>query len=233
MRPRIAVLNASHDPGATRQNFRREVDANLAEFEATSGELPETFAFDAVLVTGSSASVYWDERWIDALRAYVAEAVDRGLPALGVCFGHQLLADVLGGTVEAMGEYELGYRQVRRREDSPLLAGLGPTFTAFTTHSDTVTSLPPDATLIADNDRGVQGFRRDSVFGVQFHPEYDMESAARVTRRKSSVEAAFRRRVLDGIDSDSYATACETKVLFENFTNYVRRVSEPTPARDG
>ena len=223
---RIALLNASYDPVETRRNFRRELDADLVEYHVPSGEIPETVAFDACVVTGSRASVYWEEPWIDDLGSWVDEAVDAGLPALGVCFGHQLLADVLGGTVEEIGDYELGYRTVHRRDGATLLAGVDDEFTAFTTHSDRVSGLPTDARLLANNDYGVQGFRMGHVFGVQFHPEYDTATAESVTRNYlgDGRELADERveQALAGIDQESYAAACRTKTLFDNFTRYVR-----------
>ena len=224
---RIALLNASYEPAETRRNFRREVDANLVEFHTPSGEIPERFAFDACLVTGSRASVYWDEPWIDNLESWVGEALDRGMPTLGVCFGHQLVAAVLGGTVEDMGEYELGYRTVRRRAEQTLLAGIDRELTAFTTHSDRVSRLPPDATLLAENDYGIQGFQKGEAFGVQFHPEYDIETAEQIAQKylgeQRDVETERAERVLAEIGPESYHDACETKLLFDNFTRYVRR----------
>ena len=218
-RPRIALLNASQEPSTVR-NFRRELDADLVEF-AVREELPETFAFDAAVVTGSRASVYWDEPWIDALVEWVDEATDRELPLLGVCFGHQVLAEALGGTVEDMGEYEIGYREV---EGDGLL--FDDTVTAFTTHSDTVTELPPGAERTAENDYGIHGFRAGNAFGVQFHPEYDMATARSVTRGKELPDERIER-VLDGITEANYAAACEAKSLFENFTDHVRGVGRP------
>ena len=229
MRLRIALLNAAHDPTDTRRNFRREVDAELVEYNTPEGDLPETFAFDACLVTGSRASVYWDEPWIGELKRWVGEVVERGMPTLGVCFGHQLLADVLGGSVESMGEYEIGYRRVNCRPDSRLFSGLGSECTVFTTHSDRVTRLPPGATLLAANDYGIHGFRTGDTFAVQFHPEYDMETAAQVTRGKDDqLDDATIERVLSGITPENYAAACEAKTLFENFTAYVRERTAET-----
>jgi len=227
---RIALLNAAHDGDHTRRNFRREVDADLVEYHATERELPETFAFDACIVTGSRASVYWDEPWIDELKTWVTEAVDRGIPFLGICYGHQLLAEVLGGDVEAMDGYEIGYRTVRHDGDSPLFEGIDRELTAFTTHSDRVAQLPPGAERIAENDYGVHGFHKDEVFAVQFHPEYDMETAEKVTRGKDQLSEERRRRVLEGITDENYAAACETKALFDNFLAFVReraRVAHP------
>jgi len=217
-RPRVALLNAAHDPTDTTRNFRRELDAELVEFHAADGDLPSDHDFDGVVVTGSRSSVYWDEEWIDALVAYVADCHDAGVPVLGVCFGHQVVAAALGGRVADMGEYEIGYRSVERVADDPLFDGVGETFTAFTTHSDAVVELPPGARLLAENDYGVHAFRLGESVGVQFHPEYDTDTAESVTTRKDDLADERKREVLDGITAQNYAAACEAKRLFENFT---------------
>jgi GMP synthase (glutamine-hydrolysing) len=217
---RIALLNAAHDRQNTRRNFRRELDADLVEFHCPAGEVPETVQFDACVVTGSRASVYWDEPWIGKLKRYVGEAIGAGLPFLGVCYGHQLLADVLGGRVAGMDEYEIGYRTVKH-DGGELFEGIDEEFTVFTTHSDRVVDLPPGAELLARNDYGIHGFRKGDIFGVQFHPEYDKATARSVTDGKDLPEEKLNR-VLEGIDEDNYAAACEVKTLFENFCTYVR-----------
>ena len=218
---RLALLNAAHDAEHNRRNFRREVDADLVEFHVTEGELPEGFAFDGCLVTGSRASVYWDEPWIDELASWVGEAIDRDVPFLGVCFGHQLLAHTLGGTVAPMDSYEIGYRTVEHDGTNPLLDGVSEEFTVFTTHSDHVAELPPGATEFARNDYGVHGFRDGDVFAVQFHPEYDPQTAEDVASGKDLPDERIER-VLDGITAENYRAACEAKRLFDNFTDYVR-----------
>ena len=222
-RPRIALLNAAHEAEGNRRNFRRELDADLTEFHLPAGQYPKTYDFDGFVVTGSRASVYWDEEWIDPAKEWVGAAIDRGLPCLGVCYGHQLLADVLGGTVEAMGEYEIGYRTVERTGDSRLLEGVDDEFTVFTTHSDAVVELPPGAERLATNEYGVHGFRKDRVFGVQFHPEYDMQTAEEVTKGKDLPEERIQS-VLDGITPENFDAACEAKQMFENFVAFVDEV---------
>ncbi len=229
-RPRLAFLDASHGSPHAARNFRRELDADLAEFDVTCREVPETFAYDGFVVSGSRSSVYDREDWQAPLREWVDGALDRGLPALGVCWGHQFLADVLGGTVEDMGEYEIGYREVERVGDSALLEGVDSSFTVFTTHSDTVAELPPGAELLAENDYGIHGFRKGGAFGVQFHPEYDPETARHVTEGKDDqLSDARMEAVLDGITDENYAAAFEAKQLFANFTAFVRETR--TPAR--
>jgi GMP synthase (glutamine-hydrolysing) len=214
-------LNAAHDGGPTRRNFRRELAADLVEFDVVDGRLPADFAFDGVVVTGSRSSVYDDEPWIDDLLDWLAAAVERDLPVLGVCYGHQALAEALGGRVEYMGEFEIGYRRVSR-DDDELFDGIDPEFTVFTTHQDRVVDLPPGAREIARNDYGVHGFRVGSAWGVQFHPEYDRETAEEVTRGKeASIGADGVEDVLAGITPEAYDAACEAKLLFDNFVDYV------------
>ncbi|WP_436925644.1 type 1 glutamine amidotransferase [Halosimplex amylolyticum] len=216
---RVALLNASYNDAATRKNFHRDVDADLREFTVNDGELPGGYDYDAAIVSGSGASVYGDEPWIPPLLEWVDGAVERDLPLLGVCFGHQLLARALGGEVRDMGEYEIGYREIDRVGESELLAGVPERFLAFTTHSDEVARLPPDADLIAENDYSVQGFRRGRVFGVQFHPEYDAETAETVTRDRD-LAADHEQAVLESISVENVAAAYEAKSLFDNFLSH-------------
>jgi GMP synthase (glutamine-hydrolysing) len=222
-RPRIALLNAAHDPAHSRRNFRREVDADLVEYHLPGGDVPTTVDVDGAIVTGSKASVYDDEPWIDAAASWTTEAIDRGVPFLGICFGHQFLADVLGGKVAAMGEYEIGYRGVDLDGDDPLVDGMDDRVTVFTTHSDRVVELPPGATLLAENDYGIHGFSRDHVFGVQAHPEYDRETAVDVTTDKDDqLDPGTMDRALDSIHEGNVRAAAEAKTLFDNFVAYVR-----------
>ena len=242
-RPRIALLNGAYEPGHNRRNFRRELDADLVEYHLPEGDVPATFDVDGAVVTGSRASVDWDRDWIEPTKEWAAEAIDLSIPFLGVCYGHQLLADVLGGTVEPMDDYEIGYRTVERTGDSRLLDGVDDEFTVFTTHSDRVTDLPPGAEPIARNDYGIHGFQKNHVFAVQFHPEYDVETAEHVTKGKEGQISDERiEEVLDGITPETFEAACEAKQLFENFVGYVReqadavettdRDEEPTAAAD-
>ncbi|WP_114577948.1 type 1 glutamine amidotransferase [Saliphagus sp. LR7] len=220
---RIAVLDASHGDANTPRNFRRELEADLDRFDVTAGELPPDFAYDGFLVTGSRSSVYWDEDWIAGVEEWAGEAIERGLPALGVCWGHQLLASVLGGTVEDMGVYEVGYSEIEQTGDSPLFSGIGEHFTAFTSHSDAVTELPPGARPLAANEYSNHGFSCGDVFGIQFHPEYDQETARHLIREKELTDDR-RRSLLASVTDENHAATREAKRVFENFLAYVRDV---------
>ncbi|MCL7417521.1 MAG: type 1 glutamine amidotransferase [Halalkalicoccus sp.] len=230
---RVALLNASDKDEATRENFGRDVDADVRSFAANEGELPDGYAYDAVIVSGSRASVYWNEPWIESLIDWVTGALDDGVPVLGVCFGHQLVVHALGGEVRDMGECEIGYREIERVGDSDLLAGLLDRFVAFETHSDEIATVPDGATVIAENEYAVQAFRADRAFGVQFHPEYDRDMADRVTRSKDLSDERIGC-VLDGITDENVAAAADAKSLFDNFLAYAAslpsRLRETEPA---
>ncbi len=229
MKPDVALLDASHGNPNTPRNFRRELGADLHRFSVVDREFPEHHDFDAIVVTGSRSSVYWEEPWIDETRAWIRDAIETDVPALGICWGHQLLADVLGGTVEPMGEYELGYRTVRHCGAS-LFDGVPEEFTVFTTHSDSVTELPAEAELLAENDYGIHGFRHGNVYGIQSHPEYDLETAERVVRGKDHLSEDRIEAVCAGITESKYEAAKPAKTIFDNFCRTVR--SERTTAAD-
>jgi GMP synthase (glutamine-hydrolysing) len=220
MPPRIALLDASHGNPDTPRNFRRELDGDVRRFSVVDRELPNRGNIDAFVISGSRASVYWNEPWIDETRQWVQAAIDDGLPALGICWGHQLLADALGGTVEAMGEHELGYRTVRHT-GADIFDGVPSEFTVFTTHSDAVTELPDGAELIAENDHGIHGFKHGRVHGIQAHPEYDPQTAESVVRAKDHLSDERIESVCSGITEEAHAASMDAKAIFGNFCRTV------------
>jgi GMP synthase (glutamine-hydrolysing) len=130
-----------------------------------------------VVVTGSYASVTEQKPWMKALGAALLEAAER-VPVLGVCFGHQLLAAALGGTVERnprgpeIGTHEVELTPAGRAD--PLLAAFPPRVAVQQMHEDHVPALPPGAVLLATNAHApVQAFAHGRrLRAVQFHPEF-------------------------------------------------------------
>lgn len=221
MTPRIVLLNCSRNLDDAHRNFRRELDAAVTEFRVTDGEFPSgDRPVDAVVVSGSRSSVLDDDEWIDETEEWVGDAVRRGVPVLGVCFGHQLLATALGGTVESMASYEVGFKDVRRHETSRLFDGVDKEFTAFSFHSDEVTDLPDDAVRLAGNDRcAVQAFRHGHAFGVQFHPEFDSHTVKKALEYRD-VRPGRIQEVLESLAAD-IREFTQVKQVFRNFTDYV------------
>lgn len=150
--------------------------------DPTTNPAPTLDMADLVIVTGSTANVGDANPWIEALANYLHALVDSGTPVLGVCFGHQLLASSLGGTVETLPERAAGYRPITATDtgcDHPLLADLPASFTSFVWHHDYVADPPPSATVTARNETGIQAFAciDRPAYGIQFHPEVALEDA--------------------------------------------------------
>jgi len=222
MRPRVALLVASENVDDANRNFRRELPAVVSEFDVVAGEFPASYGtYDAVVVSGSPYAVYDDRPWIPKLEAWARGAVDRQIPTLGVCFGHQLLARALGGDVEPMDRYEVGFHEIHRTGESRLLDGLDEWFTAFTAHRDEVTRLPDGAVRLAENNfTDVHAFRDGPAFGVQFHPEFDLHTAKRVLEMRDVREDRIEE-VLGHLHKDRYREASRVKRVFRNFLDRV------------
>jgi GMP synthase (glutamine-hydrolysing) len=107
-------------------------------------------------------------------REWLAEALRREMPVLGICLGAQLLARALGTEVRAGEGPELGYAPVEILDSGdPILGALAPSATVLHWHSD-VFDLPEGAEHLARSERTeVQAFRHGNAWGVLFHPESD------------------------------------------------------------
>jgi GMP synthase (glutamine-hydrolysing) len=146
---------------------------------AAGDPLPRADDYAGVLVTGSGAMVTEREEWSERSAAWLRDAAAAGRPLFGICYGHQLLAHALGGTVDwnprgrEMGTVPLSLHPGAAND--PLFAGLPGTIHAHTTHLQTVLAPPPDAHVLAASDRDdCQAFRwGDAAWGVQFHPEFN------------------------------------------------------------
>lgn len=130
-----------------------------------------------VVISGSHAMVTENLDWSLSLEAWLRDVTKAGIPVLGICYGHQVLARAMGGQVDFHPKgIEIGCVDIRLTgRPDPLFQGLPNTFKVHACHSQTVVRLPDQAVKIAENDfEPHHAFRMgDSVWGVQFHPEYD------------------------------------------------------------
>jgi len=194
---------------------------------------------DAIVATGSPRSVAERAPWMARAGVWLRDQAAGGVPVLGVCFGHQLLAEAYGG---AVGRNPLG-REIgtvrcaltRAGREDPLFAGVPSDFDVQATHEDEVRALPPGAELLATNAWSrVQAFRIGrNVRAVQFHPEMDGAATAAVAAARVAgiaEEAQARgddphgrvRAVLAGIRGSPWGER-----ILRNFVERFARRSSP------
>ncbi|ADP84852.1 type 1 glutamine amidotransferase [Pseudofrankia inefficax] len=134
----------------------------------TAGErpFPDPAPLDLIVIMGSERSAFDDTiPWLAGELAFLREAVRVGTPVLGICFGGQLLARALGGSVRRAERPELGWYSATTTDQAEL-----PTGPWMEAHWDTFT-VPPGAQRLAWTPDAEQAFRFGPHLGVQFHPE--------------------------------------------------------------
>ena len=133
---------------------------------------PAAAGFDAVVFYGAAWSVYDSAAigtWIGDEIAFARSAISLGVPVLGICFGGQMLAAAVGGSVSLAPAPEIGWISVATSE--PGLIEAGPW---FAWHFDRF-ALPGGVPAAARTDLAIQAFSAGRVLGLQFHPEVTVD----------------------------------------------------------
>jgi GMP synthase-like glutamine amidotransferase len=153
----------------------------VVPYAAESGQLPASLReCDGWLCSPSRLSVYDDEPWITDVAELVRDAVDREHPFVGICFGHQLLAQALGGRVErASGGWGVGVQPYDIVEQLECMQPPLARCALIASHQDQVVEVPPAARVIARSDScAAAGLAvGDRCWTLQGHPEFVPELA--------------------------------------------------------
>jgi GMP synthase-like glutamine amidotransferase len=180
---RIAIIACGEvpQPLQPRHNYPSMFTALLAphapdfSFDTTplfqGATLPAPEEYDGYLFTGSRHGVYDQLPWIAPAEAFIRSALAAERPCVGICFGHQLMAQALGGRVEkAKAGWGIGMLPYTFRRD-----GAERTVTMPAIHQDQVVEKPRGAIVVAENARCPHaGLRYDGpALSFQFHPEFD------------------------------------------------------------
>lgn len=162
--------------------------------------LPSAESLSAVVITGSPAMVSERQAWSEQTAEWLVSAVDKNIPVLGVCYGHQLLAHALGGRVGANPKgRQIGTvkaRLINNSAQDPLIGHLPQIFTAQTSHLEVVLQPPPNTERLATSpldDNFALRFA-ENAWGLQFHPEF---SGAVMTEYIQCRSDAIRNEGLD------------------------------------
>ena len=165
-----ALLGAAFaDAGFDIRTFE-VVPAGRVDDPALDVDFPDPLDYDVIVPLWSRLAVYDDRlvrHWVAGEVAMVRSALAAGVGVLGVCFGGQLLAHELGGTVTRSPHTEIGWHEVHSSRTD-----LVPDGPWFQWHFDRLT-VPPGAVEVARNASATQAFVRGRALGLQFHPEVD------------------------------------------------------------
>lgn len=147
-------------------------NAAFTTVSVVNGEaLPAPEACEAWLIPGSKYGVYDDLPWIAPLKDFIRAAARLKRPMAGVCFGHQIIAEALGGKVEKAA---IGFRIGLERYETTL-TGATQSITMPAFHQDQIVVQPPHSEVVATSPACAYAalrYRNAPVFSVQFHPEF-------------------------------------------------------------
>ncbi|MDY0206498.1 MAG: amidotransferase [Pseudomonas sp.] len=160
-------------------------------FNVVRGEYPDSSQpFDAYLVTGSKADSFANDPWIVTLRTYLRERFAASDVLLGICFGHQILALVLGGESQRSDKgWGLGVHRYHLERKPEWLTDAPDEFQLLISHRDQVTALPEGAELLASSDfcENAAFMLGEQVLCFQGHPEFTHEFSRTLLQTRQSI----------------------------------------------
>lgn len=218
---RIGILQCDHVDADLRKQHgdysdmfthlvhQQHKQTEISLYDLTSDQFPvDLHACDGYIITGSRQSVYEDIPWIHTAKQIVKDLYAAKIPTIGICFGHQLIAEALGGKVEKAEDkgWGIGVHHWQIKNNTDWMTGIGneSSFSLLASHQDQVVKMPKESSLIASSDFcPIAGFQIGVMLTLQGHPEFSPEYT----------KALINSR-LDRIDKDTSDKALAT--LSEN-----------------
>lgn len=228
--PRVLVVEHQEScPPALFGDWLAGAGADLRLTRPHRGDdLPDLTSYDAVLVLGGEMSANDDDTvpWLGPLKAGIRSAAVAGVPLLGICLGHQLVAAALGGRVEAnprgqtLGLQPIGWTAAAGED--PLVSGMGGGERCVHWNGDVVSDVPPGTTVLAHApDGSVQVARfAATAWGIQAHPEVDVDVCRRWAesdREDHLARGVDQDALLASVDGAAAELAAHWRPLAERF----------------
>lgn len=215
---RIGILCCDRVPDELRQRFgdypdmfRRllhatGLDPEFRAFDLVNQEWPPgTDACDAWLITGSRWSVTDQAAWINGAHEWIRRLHREHRPLVGICFGHQLIANALGGRAgRAAQGWGVGVHRVTIRAQTSWMMPAATRLCLPVSHRDQVHALPPGAQVLAASAFcPIAAFAlEDHILGLQGHPEFEPAFVRQVMdRRREQLGETVYRTGLDSLDT--------------------------------
>lgn len=166
---------------------------------------------DAWIITGSRSNVYENTPWMVRLKNLILEIYRTGRPIVGICFGHQIVAEAFGADVNKYpGGWGVGLHTYQLEKTVPDLDGLKGQFTLNAMHQDQVLTKPKHAEVIAYSSFcPFAALRYDNrILTLQAHPEFNIEYETRLvlSRRDDPIPPATADEALVGLNDESAHT---------------------------
>lgn len=185
---KLAILETGRPPAALIERFgdypamfERLLgdEFQIDRFDVAAGELPsDPTDYDAYLITGSPAGVYDELPWIAPLEEFLRAARDRKL--VGICFGHQIMAQAFGGRVEKSDKgWGIGLQHYDIARAQPWMDEVA-TIAVPASHQDQVVEQPPNTQVVASSPFApfaALSWTDRPAMSVQFHPEFEPDYA--------------------------------------------------------
>ncbi|MEO0891571.1 MAG: type 1 glutamine amidotransferase [Pseudomonadota bacterium] len=223
-------------PGVFRDFLQRDGHSWDA-IELDEGEaLPGLDGYDALWVMGGPMDVWQEDQhpWLKAEKAIIREAVlDQEMPFLGLCLGHQLLAEALGGKVGPSKVPEIGVMDVQVTDGGALFDGMPATIECLQWHSAEVTELPVGARVLASSPAcAVQAMAwKDHAYALQFHMEIEADTAvnwAEIPEYAGALDKAMGTGAVARLAAECAARMGTFNAMAEQlYGNWVKATSRP------
>lgn len=217
---KIGILNcyADEPKSAPSASYFSDIIDNTIIINTCYNEKPNNINdYDGYIISGSHSCYKDKDDWITDLKEIVKQIYEENIPCLAVCFGHQVVAYMFGGTTVRNLASEEGFQDVSTVLEGPqikIFSNLPNPVKVYQSHNDAVLKAPLGSTQVIYNKKCVQYFQFGSIYSIQSHPEITIPIAIELAKRDGK-EINF---VLNGVNEQNI----QSHKILENFYTIVK-----------